>query len=258
VLGTLDSVTGAFALNGLLGGSVTVTVSITIGGQTFTDSETLVVNLTRTIGGGAGGPTDPVTQFMGTPVTDAARTAAIQYPLDEVVMPQNVSPADVQWSCGADTGVCPEADSFRVTLEKPHARVVVYVRNADVAVNDHYLVDASAWRALAQSDPTDAMSVRVDRFDAAATQVVSGVADRRELRRRRGHRHRLLLGHRRREDPPDQRRGARQRAAAATPRLAAGGRRRRGRLRGLSRHQQQRPLHAGEPALRRTSARSTT
>jgi hypothetical protein len=175
VLGTLDSVTGAFALNGLLGGSVTVTVSITIGGQTFTDTETLVVNLTRTIGGGAGGPTDPVTQFMGTPVTDAARTAAIQYPLDEVVMPQNVSPADVQWSCGADTGVCPEADSFRVTLEKPHARVVVYVRNADVAVNDHYLVDASAWRALAQSDPTDTMSVRVDRFDAAATQVVSGV-----------------------------------------------------------------------------------
>ncbi|MBP7680826.1 MAG: hypothetical protein KBB95_02975 [Deltaproteobacteria bacterium] len=174
VLGTLDTVTGAFALNGLLGGSVTVTVSITIGGQTFTDTETLVVNLSRTIGGGAGGPTDPVTQFMGTPVMDAARTAAIQYPLDEVVMPQNVSPADVQWSCGANTGVCPEADSFRITLEKPHARVVVYVRNPDEAVNDHYLVDASAWRALAQSDPTDAMSVRVDRFDAAATQVVSG------------------------------------------------------------------------------------
>lgn len=69
VLGTLDTVTGAFALNGLLGGSVTVTVSITIGGQTFTDTETLVVNLSRTIGGGAGGPTDPVTQFMGTPRT---------------------------------------------------------------------------------------------------------------------------------------------------------------------------------------------
>ncbi|MEZ4323649.1 MAG: hypothetical protein R3B40_00455 [Polyangiales bacterium] len=175
VLGTLDEGTGAFTANGLSGGTVTITASQTVGGQTFTDSVTLTVNLTRTIGAGGGGPSDPPALFAGTPVTDAARTAALHYPLDGVVVPQNVSPMDVQWACGANTAVCPEGDTFRVTLQKPHARVVVYTRNPAEAVNDHYLVESAAWRALAQSDPSDAMQIFVDRYDSAAQEVVSGL-----------------------------------------------------------------------------------
>ena len=45
-----------------------------------------------------GTPADAATKFAGTPTLDVAKSAQIVYPLNNVVMPQNVYPADIQWT----------------------------------------------------------------------------------------------------------------------------------------------------------------
>lgn len=173
--GSVDSA-GRFFANGVNGGTVVVTATVPrpAGGIPFTDTVTLNVVVTSTAGAGTG-PGSPGEVFTThTPVVSPADDAELLYPLNGAVMPQNVQPADVQWACTATGTVCPETDFFRVTLSKPNITVTQYVSNPSVAPNDHFLVGDTVWRALAQTDPSENVTIQVDRWQAAMSRVVQG------------------------------------------------------------------------------------
>ncbi|HJK93990.1 MAG TPA: hypothetical protein RMH26_24840, partial [Polyangiaceae bacterium LLY-WYZ-15_(1-7)] len=132
----------------------------------LTATATVEVTLVRELVA-PGAPADAADRFA-TPADDASRAAGVVYPLDGVVMPQNVYPADVQWTRGA------EGDLFRVRLEKPHARVTAYVLHGGAGFGNHWLVEETAWRAVAQTDPDDAATLSVDRWIAASSEAVAG------------------------------------------------------------------------------------
>ncbi len=166
-VGTIDSSTGVFTANGGVGGTVEIRLEVRVGGEIRTDLLSLSVALSQTIGGG-----DAADHFDGTPIADASRQAGVVYPLDGVIMPQNVMPADIQWTCGGSP--CAEGDAFRITLSKPGFEVVAYVDNEAEAMNDHWLVALDAWRTLAQTSPSMDATLTVDRFVAADDVIVSG------------------------------------------------------------------------------------
>ncbi|MFK7989371.1 MAG: hypothetical protein AB8I08_25370 [Sandaracinaceae bacterium] len=164
-IGVIDPANGLFEANGFIGGSATVSVSVPNGaGEPLTATAMLTVRLERVVRG-EGVTDESVAAFDGTPVTDEARRAGVVYPLDGVVMPQNVYPADVQWTRAA------AGDVFRVTLEKPGALITAYLAYDPMM---HWLVDETAWRALAQTEPGEATSLTVDRLEAATGEVVAG------------------------------------------------------------------------------------
>ena len=165
---------GQYFANGTIGGTVTVTATVVANNGTFTDDATFTVRLVQTTGAGEG-PGSPGVVFGGTPVADGSADAEILYPLHGAVMPQNVQPADVQWACSGAGTACPEADMFRITITKPNLLVTHYVRNDVATPNDHYLPDGVAWRAIAQTDAASDAVIRVDRYQAAMTRVVTGV-----------------------------------------------------------------------------------
>lgn len=171
--GVVDS-NGRYLANGTIGGVVHVTATVVANNGTFTSTATLTVRLTKTSGAGSGAGSPGDVFASHTPVTDAAADAEILYPLNGAVMPQNVEPADVQWACSSAKAVCPENDFFRITLTKPDLVLVRYVRNQDLAANDHDLVDDASWSALAQTDPTANATIQVDRWDSAGARVVQG------------------------------------------------------------------------------------
>ncbi|HJL18655.1 MAG TPA: hypothetical protein RMH99_23540 [Sandaracinaceae bacterium LLY-WYZ-13_1] len=166
-VGTIDVASGRFVANGIIGGTATVTAAVPnpAGGE-LEATGTVSVRLERTLLGD-GVPADVADRFAGTPVTDDTRRAQIVYPLDGVVMPQNVYPADLQWLRGAS------GDLFRVTLEKPSITVTAYLAH-DGSPGNHWLVEQAAWRSLAQTDPGSDASITVDRFEAATSEVVAG------------------------------------------------------------------------------------
>lgn len=166
---------GTYAASGAVGGPVTVTATVVAPNGTFTDDVTFNVRLTSTSGAGTG-PGSPGVVFGGTPVTDSAADAEILYPLHGAVMPQNVQPADIQWACSSAGATCPEADFFRVTVQKPNLLVTRYVRNDMSAVNDHLVHEVNVWRAITQTDPASDAVIRVDRYQSAMTRVITGVA----------------------------------------------------------------------------------
>jgi WD40 repeat protein len=112
-------------------------------------------------------PADAASHFTGTPVRDPARAAQLVYPLNGAVMPQNVYPADLQWLQGN------AGDLYRVRLRKRRIDVVAYVQHSGPSFQYHWLVEQSAWRALAQTEVDDPVEITVDRWDAAANQVVT-------------------------------------------------------------------------------------
>ncbi len=163
-LGDIAPSTGLFAANGIVGGTATVTASILVGTTRLMATAPLRVRVERTVLG-TGVPDDVASLFgAATPMDDPTRAAGIVYPLDHVVFPENVYPADVQWTNGA-TG-----DLFRVRITKASATITGYVAFDGL---DHWLVDLLAWRSLAQSDAgTDAMLV-VDRL-LASGELITG------------------------------------------------------------------------------------
>lgn len=162
-LGAMDSGTGVFTANGLQGGLLTVTAEATSPstGQPLTGVATLEVRVESTILGpgvsdavpGHFGSTQPATGTLG---------AGLAYPLDNAVMPQNVYPADVQWTNGA------MGDEFRITLRKPHATITAYLVHSGTGFNNHWLPDVSTWRAFAQTDSDTVAELTVDRYTAGA------------------------------------------------------------------------------------------
>lgn len=165
-LGEIDSANGLFTANGAIGGSATVTLRVpNPAGGDFTADASLVVRIVRT-SRGAGITDTEVDRFTtATAVDDAARAANVVYPLDGVVMPQNVYPADVQWTVSA------AGDLFRVTIAKPSATVTAYLAH-DPAM--HWLVDEAAWRSLAQTEPDAPATLTVDRLEATSGELVRG------------------------------------------------------------------------------------
>lgn len=168
-LGSIHSANGTFTASGLIGGSGTVTFT-DVGAQGIGLSATasVTVNLERIVMG-EGATTDTPARFDSTtPVDDATRSANVVYPLQNAVMPQNVYPANVQWT-RANSG-----DAFRITLAKSHIRVVGYVAYSGLEFGMNWLVDVNAWRALAQTDPDDDVVIKVDRYTPSPLAVING------------------------------------------------------------------------------------
>lgn len=159
-VGEVDPAGGLFTATGVVAGSTVVTVSAP--STTAMASATVTVQIEGDYFG-EGVDADAVSLFAA-PVADDARRAQIAYPLDGAVMPQNVYPADIQWHQGSD------ADTYRVTLSKPNLELVAYIRSAD----RHWLVDTTAWRALARTTPSAAASITVDRYDASTGEAIAG------------------------------------------------------------------------------------
>ena len=169
-IGTVSPIGGPFTASGLVGGTARVTATLTQAAQTVSATSLVVVQLEQTLAP-AGAPGTLATQFAGTPVVDAARTADVVYPLAGVVFPQNVASPDVQWLTGT------VGDWFRVRFEKPDIKLTAYVLEDG---NHHAQIDAAAWRALAQTNPGSTATLEVLRFESATQQVIA--APRRNLR----------------------------------------------------------------------------
>ncbi len=80
-------------------------------------------------------------------------------------MPQNVYPADIQWTRGGG------GDLLRVTMSKTDITATAYLADDG---NHHWLANADQWRAVAQTDPSEAASIRVDRIDPGTGELVNG------------------------------------------------------------------------------------
>jgi hypothetical protein len=164
-IGDIDDATGEFVANGAIGGSATVTARVSTPGAKLSATAVLSVTLERSVLGD-NVPDDVAAQFeAATSVDDPSRSAQVVYPLDGVVMPQNVYPADIQWTVGA-TG-----DLYRIRFSKPHTAFTAF---AAYAPDNHWLADATVWRALAQSDPDELAQLSVDRLEATTGELVTG------------------------------------------------------------------------------------
>lgn len=159
-IGDLDVASGDFVANGSIGG----TASVSVEAMGLMASTTVRVTLHRTVRSD-GLPDDVVDRFAGAPVTDDARTTQLVYPLEGAVMPQNVYPADLQWLRGVS------GDLYRVRMEKSDVVIDAYLADDG---GHHWLADALAWRALAQTDPDEVAHLRVDRWEAASSTVIAG------------------------------------------------------------------------------------
>jgi len=163
-MGDIDPSTGSFTANAIVGGTANVTASISTSGPRLTAMATLRVRIERNFLG-TNAPTDIVTRFdAAVPFTEPARAANIVYPLDHVVFPENVFPADVQWTNGT-TG-----DLFRVRLAKADVTVSAYLAYEPTK---HWLVDLAGWRSLAQSNPGTDATLTVDRLLATDELIAS-------------------------------------------------------------------------------------
>lgn len=166
-LGTLDPASGTFVASGIVGGAATITATVpNPAGGTLSATASLLVRVEQTVTG-PGVPADVAERFAAPAVPDDGRGAQLVYPLSGAVMPQNVYPADLQWLVGT-TG-----DLFRITLVKPGVRITAYLAH-DGTLRNHWLVDAAAWRSLAQTEPDADATITVDRWEAASGQVIAG------------------------------------------------------------------------------------
>ncbi len=165
IVGDIDPADGSFTANGVVGGTATVTVVATTSRGDFTATAALEVYVQRTVLG-PGVPTDVATTFAAaTPVTDPAREAGLVYPLEGAVMPQNVYPADIQWTRGTS------GELVRITLTKPSITATAYVLEDGL---HHWLADTAAWRSLAQTNPDAQATIRADRIDGSTGELVRG------------------------------------------------------------------------------------
>ena len=167
-IGSIDPETGVFTANGEVGGTVTVYVEVTSNGVPIRTTFQLTVAVKKSFVA-PGAPADAATKFTGTPVTDVSKSAQVVYPLDGVVMPQNVYPVDIQWSVGN------AGDLYRVRITKPNFDFTGYVMHTGAGFKNDWLVDAAAWRGVSQTGGgTSTATLVVDRYDAAAKVVYAG------------------------------------------------------------------------------------
>lgn len=166
-IGTIDPSTGLFTASGEVGGSVDITATVVSNGIPVTTTFTVTVNVGHSVST-PGTPADAASKFTGTPTFDVAKSAGIVYPLDHVVMPQNVYPADIQWTRGV------AGDLYRLTITKPNYSLVVYAVHTGAAYTYSYLPDGKAWSGAAQSSPDSDATLTVDRWEMSSNTVYSG------------------------------------------------------------------------------------
>jgi hypothetical protein len=163
-LGVIDATTGVFTADGEVAGTVDVTVEA-LG---LTATATLTVQLERYVLA-TGAPADARARFDAVaPVEDAARRAALLYPLAGTVFPQNVQPPDVQWAGGV------EGDLYRVRMSAPGVTIAAYVLHGGAAFRFDWLATREAWRAVAENVPETDVTLAVDRLESATGTVISG------------------------------------------------------------------------------------
>lgn len=158
IIGQIDSGSGTFQANGIVGGTTTVSATANLGLAPAT--ATITVQVERTVFG-PNAPADADQLFTNVQMDDT-QAASIVYPLEGAVMPQNVYPADIQWTNGVAD------DVFRVTLSKPNAKITGYVLHTGAGFGNHWLVDLDGWRSIAQSDSASDATIVVDRWVAAS------------------------------------------------------------------------------------------
>jgi len=164
---TLDGATGELRTTGEAGGTLEIGAEFAVGGRMLRATARAEVRVERTVVG-AGLLPDVAARFAGTPVTDPARAVLLHYPLDGAVIPNNLAPIDVQWERGA------AGDLFRVRLRKPHADVSGYVTHAGAGFDFRWPVTQAVWRALLETDPTEPLTVTVERWEASSNTHVAG------------------------------------------------------------------------------------
>jgi hypothetical protein len=167
VVGTINRTTGLYTAGGVVAGRSTITVMIN--GMMATG--TVDVNVTRTVVD-TGTPADAATHFAAgvTTMNDPAQAATLLYPLDHARMPENVYPADIQWSGGAMN------DIYQVRMDAPGVTVRAYVLNSGGGFGFHWASTRDAWRALAESAPDMDVTIAVDRWDSSSNTVFTGTA----------------------------------------------------------------------------------
>lgn len=174
---TIDENTGTVTATGRAGGTVTVTAQAAAGGGRIAMATAMVeVNIERTVLGGALLP-DVAERFEAAGVDDADRRANVLYPLDGAVIPNNLSPVDVQWERGA------EGDVFRVRLSRPHVRVDAFVQHGGSGFGFHWLAESDAWRQVLESDAGEPIEIGVDRWEAVSRAVIRGQSVRLNVAR---------------------------------------------------------------------------
>ncbi len=161
-LAGIDRDSGLLTARGDLAGSVQVTAEA----SGVMATRAVEIALEHVVFAG-GLPETVVDQWNGaTKAHDPTRQVKLLYPLDGVVMPINVAPADVQWEGGV------AGDVFRVHWSAPGVEVQVFVPHDGLG---HWMLSAAAWRALSEALPESDVLVRVDRLEIASGEVVAGV-----------------------------------------------------------------------------------
>jgi len=166
-LGAIDGAEGTFATSGQAGGAARVRATAVVGGVTYTAETSLAVFVRREVFVGEV-PADAPSRFNGTLTRATEREANLVYPLDGAVMPQNVPPADIQWTRGR------YGDLFHVRLRKSHADVHAYVAWAQPDFGLDWRVEETAWRSLAATDGDAPATITVDRWDAEHAEAIAG------------------------------------------------------------------------------------
>ena len=163
-VGRIDAASGRFTASGLVGGEVNLRAVVRqSNGERLFASAKVRVKLVRSVFG-EDVPPDAATRFE-TLVDDAEAQAQVVYPINGVVMPQNVAPATLQWE-RTNPG-----DLLQVTFEKPNATLHAYL----VATGSQaWSVDSALWRAFAQTDGEIPATVRLNRSIAGQDSAVRG------------------------------------------------------------------------------------
>ena len=161
-IGTIDAVSGLFTASAQVGGLVKVKGEVTLNGVKSSATADLTVRVEWEV-------VDPLfpaggqAKFQGTPLLDPAREANVVYPLPNVVFPQNVFPADIQWLTAVS------GDLERIILTKADAKLTAYLVEAG---DKHWLAQAQGWRAIAQTNPAQSATLTVERYDTAGQQLI--------------------------------------------------------------------------------------
>lgn len=169
-LGTI-SASGVLTVTCLAAGTIQVRAEAAGSGGTMLTAMASVGVSVRFVsaGDGVSDLSMVIGRFAGAPdTTDPAREAHVLYPLDGALMPNNVLAPVIQWERGN------ENDLYRVQLRKTGVDVITYVRHTGAGFRYATQPSAAAWRSLAESAPGTDITLRVDRLDASANQVIYG------------------------------------------------------------------------------------
>lgn len=167
IVGSIGPSDGRFVANGVFGGEAKIRATVRHQGQVLEAEATVIVRLERHWFDPGISPNTPEF-FEGPGSGDPQLRAQLVYPLDGAVMPENVFPADIQWLT-AETG-----DIFEIVLSKPHVTVRSFVISSGGQPAQHWQVDRGNWRAVAQTDPEQALTIAVNRYQIDSRALTRG------------------------------------------------------------------------------------